>query len=74
MLPGSSGCAKARSAHLRAAKSKWSGSSHGKRNGSETPPDDIDALRAALLAEHTARREAEARATGAEALIRVIRS
>ena len=35
----------------------------------DTVPDDIDALRAALLAEHTARHEAEARATGAEALI-----
>jgi transposase len=35
----------------------------------DTLPDDIDALRAALLAERTARHEAEARATGAEALI-----
>jgi transposase len=35
----------------------------------DTVPDDIDALRAALLAERTARHEAEARATGAEALI-----
>jgi len=32
-------------------------------------PDDIDALRAALVAERTARHEAEARATGAEAMI-----
>ncbi len=37
--------------------------------GAETLPDDIDALRTALLAERTARREAEARATGAEARI-----
>ena len=37
--------------------------------GADTLPDDIDALRAALLAERTARHEAEARATGAEALI-----
>ena len=33
----------------------------------DNPPDDIDALRAALAAERLARREAEARATGAEA-------
>ena len=32
-------------------------------------PDDIDALRAALAAEQVARREAEARASGAEALV-----
>ena len=32
-------------------------------------PDDIDALRAALIAERTARREAEARANGAEAMV-----
>ncbi len=37
--------------------------------GADTFPDDVDALRAALLAERTARHEAEARATGAEALI-----
>ena len=37
--------------------------------GAENLPDDIDALRAALLAERTARREAEARVTGAEAMI-----
>ena len=37
--------------------------------GAENLPDDMDALRAALLAERTARREAEARATGAEAMI-----
>ncbi len=37
--------------------------------GPDTLPDDIDALRAALLAERTARHEAEARATGAEAMI-----
>jgi transposase len=33
------------------------------------PPDDIDALRAALAAEQLARREAEARASGAEAMV-----
>ena len=32
-------------------------------------PDDIDALRAALAAEQVARREAEARASGAEAMV-----
>ena len=32
-------------------------------------PDDIDALRAELAAERTARREAEARAIGAEAMV-----
>ena len=32
-------------------------------------PDDIDALRAALVAERMARREAEARAAGAEAMV-----
>jgi len=35
----------------------------------ESMPDDIDALRAALAAEQVARREAEARASGAEALV-----
>ena len=35
----------------------------------EPLPDDIDALRAALVAERTALHEAEARATGAEAMI-----
>jgi transposase len=35
----------------------------------DNPPDDIDALRAALAAEQLARREAEARATGAEAMV-----
>jgi transposase len=35
----------------------------------ESMPDDIDALRAALAAEQVARREAEARACGAEALV-----
>ncbi len=34
-----------------------------------TLPDDIDALRAALAAEQLARREAEARASGAEAMV-----
>ena len=32
-------------------------------------PDDIDALKAALLAERAARREFEARASGAEAMV-----
>src|ERR1700712_2320623 len=32
-------------------------------------PDDIDMLRAALAAEQSARREAEARASGAEAMV-----
>jgi transposase len=32
-------------------------------------PSDVDALRAALAAEQLARREAEARATGAEAMV-----
>ncbi len=32
-------------------------------------PDDIDALRAALAVERAARREAEARASGAEAMV-----
>src|SRR4029079_1794999 len=34
-----------------------------------TLPDDIDALRTALIAEQQARREAEARASGAEAMV-----
>ena len=34
-----------------------------------TLPDDITALRAALAAEQLARREAEARASGAEAMV-----
>ena len=37
--------------------------------GAETFPDDIDALKAALLAERAARRESEARAMGAEAMV-----
>ena len=37
--------------------------------GADPLPDDIDALRAALIAERTARHQAEARATGAEAMI-----
>jgi transposase len=36
---------------------------------SEPIPSDIDALRAALAAEQLARREAEARASGAEAMV-----
>jgi len=36
---------------------------------SDPLPDDIDALKAALLAERTARRELEARAAGAEAMV-----
>jgi transposase len=35
----------------------------------DSPPDDIAALRAALAAEQLARREAEARASGAEAMV-----
>ena len=35
----------------------------------DTVPDDIDALRAALVAEQQARREAEARARGAEVMV-----
>jgi transposase len=35
----------------------------------DTVPDDIDALRAALAAERLARQEAEARASGAEAMV-----
>ena len=35
----------------------------------DTLPDDIDALKAALLAERAARREFEARASGAEAMV-----
>lgn len=34
-----------------------------------TMPDDIDALRTALIAEQQMRREAEARASGAEAIV-----
>ena len=37
--------------------------------GADALPDDIDALRAALAAEQMARREAEARASGAEAMV-----
>jgi hypothetical protein len=37
--------------------------------GSRTIPDDIAALRAALVAEQLARREAEACASGAEAMV-----
>ena len=40
---------------------------HGVTPAPDNPPDDIDALRAALAAERLARREAEARASGAEA-------
>ena len=35
----------------------------------DTIPADIDALRTALAAEQSARREAEARASGAEAMV-----
>ena len=37
--------------------------------GADTLPDDVAALRAALVAEQLARREAEARASGAEAMV-----
>jgi hypothetical protein len=33
------------------------------------PPDDIDTLKTALLAERAARQQAEARASGAEAMV-----
>jgi transposase len=36
---------------------------------SDPAPDDLTALRAALAAEQLARREAEARASGAEAMV-----
>src|ERR1700761_4136303 len=36
---------------------------------SDTLPDDVDALKAVLLAERAARREFEARASGAEAMV-----
>jgi len=35
----------------------------------ETVPDDIDALKAALVAERAARQQAEVRASGAEAMV-----
>jgi transposase len=38
-------------------------------NGSDTLPDDIEALKAALIAERAARQELEARASGAEVMI-----
>lgn len=38
-------------------------------DSADTVPDDLDALRAALLAERAARREFEARASGAEAMV-----
>ena len=41
----------------------------GVTNAPENLPDDIDALRTALVAEQLARREAEARASGAEAMV-----
>ena len=37
--------------------------------GADPIPDDVAALRAALVAEQLARREAEARASGAEAMV-----
>ncbi len=45
------------------------GSMPGVLPGSHTTPHDVAALRAALAAEQLARREAEARASGAEALV-----
>jgi transposase len=42
---------------------------HGVSELSDTLPDDIDALKAALLAERAVRRELEARAAGAEAMV-----
>ena len=41
----------------------------GVSTAADTIPDDIDALKAALLAERSARREFEARASGAEAMV-----
>ena len=38
-------------------------------SAADMPPDDVTALRAALAAEQLARREAEARASGAEAMV-----
>jgi transposase len=38
-------------------------------NTADSLPDDIEALKAALLAERAARRESEARAAGAEAMV-----
>ena len=38
-------------------------------NPPETVPDDFETLKAAFLAERAARREAEARASGAEAMV-----
>src|SRR5690242_19767478 len=37
--------------------------------GPDDLPDDVEALRAALIAERAARRESEARASGAEAMV-----
>src|ERR1039458_5189776 len=41
----------------------------GVSTAADTIPDDIEALKAALLAERSARREFEARASGAEAMV-----
>ena len=41
----------------------------GVSSGPNTIPDDVDALKAALIAERTARQELEARASGAEAMV-----
>src|SRR3978361_2171979 len=43
--------------------------SFGVTHAPEIPPDDINTLRMALAAEQLARREAEARASGAEAMV-----
>jgi transposase len=40
----------------------------------ETLPDDIAALQAALNAERTARQQAEARASGAEAMVAYLKT
>src|SRR5215469_11187573 len=42
---------------------------HSVNEATDTLPDDIDALKAALLAERAVRREMEARAAGAEAMV-----
>ena len=54
---------------LRDQSANESDSIIGMTPAADTPPDDLDALRTALAAEQQARREAEARATGAEAMV-----
>jgi transposase len=54
---------------LRYPRANNSDSIRGVTSAPDPIPDNVDALRAALAAEQLARREAEARATGAEALV-----